>query len=364
MNERVVKSRSEVDGLLPSVRDRIYNVRIATGRSGEDVIMEEDSSADSSVQNYTRHTSFAEIAGMNYAIVHKAICQYPILKFNTLRSYFPNLKSTREFIEDGKYLGNIRVDITSKYEEPAPAILYAACLNVLGKISDSVSKIEETYEGTTRFRAEKIHDVFKNKKCNYALVHAGGVGYSQNDNTVSSGIRIDLSKEDWFAFEDNYGTGEEKAFVAYFKGYVPQLKAKYDKVYLVRNERQMHIYSFDGGERFEPDYLLFLHTNKGDGYEQMQIFIEPKGSHLIVGDKWKEDFLLELSQNAVPTTVFADDNDYKIWGFHFFNQESRMNEINSDFESLIGATGTGYDLSNTIQEYGMVAEEPAKYEAK
>ena len=30
------------------------------------------------------------------------------------------------------------------------------------------------------------------------------------------------------------------------------------KVFLVRNERQLHIYSFDGGERFEPDYLLFL----------------------------------------------------------------------------------------------------------
>ena len=29
-------------------------------------------------------------------------------------------------------------------------------------------------------------------------------------------------------------------------------------MFLVRNERQLHIYSFDGGERFEPDYLLFL----------------------------------------------------------------------------------------------------------
>ena len=68
-------------------------------------------------------------------------------------------------------------------------------------------------------------------------MHDGGIGYSQNDSTVSTGIRIDLSQEDWFAFEDNYGTNEEKAFVAYFKGFVPQLKAKYDKVYLVRNER-------------------------------------------------------------------------------------------------------------------------------
>ena len=40
-----------------------------------------------------------------------------------------------------------------------------------------------------------------------------------------------------------------------------------------------------------PDYLLFLHLPKQDGYEQLQIFIEPKGSHLVDKDSWKEDFL-------------------------------------------------------------------------
>ena len=98
---------------------------------------------------------------------------------------------------------------------------------------------------------------------------------------------MDLSKEDWFVFEDNYGTSEEKAFVAYFKEYVKDLKIKYDKVYLVRNERQLAIYSFNGGERFEPVYLLFLHIPKQDGYEQLQVFIEPKGTHLVDKDSWK-----------------------------------------------------------------------------
>lgn len=40
-----------------------------------------------------------------------------------------------------------------------------------------------------------------------------------------------------------------------------------------------------------PDYLLFLHLPKQDGYEQLQIFIEPKGTHLVDKDSWKEDFL-------------------------------------------------------------------------
>ena len=134
---------------------------------------------------------------------------------------------------------------------------------------------------------------------------------------------------------DNFGTSEEKAFVAYFKSYVPQLKAKYDKVYLLRNERQLHIYSFEGGERFEPDYLLFLHSPKNEGYEQLQVFIEPKGTHLVEADKWKEDFLLEIEVTAIPRKVYVDDNDYKIWGFHFFNQDLRAAEFTSDFEKLI-----------------------------
>lgn len=334
-NQRVEKSRTEIDGLLPSVISRIYNVRIATGQSGEDVILEEGVSTDSLVKTYVYHTSIGEIAGINYAIVHKAICQYPILKFNTLKSYYPNLLSTREFITSEKYLGGIKINITSKYEKPTPEFLYHVCLNVLNKIADSVSKIEVTYEGTKEFGVQHICEVFKNKKCNYTILHDGGLGYSQNDSTVSSDIRLDLSQEDWFVFEDNYGTNEEKAFVAFFKGYVPQLKAKYDKVYLVRNERQLHIYTFEGGERFEPDYLLFLHTPKQDGYEQLQIFIEPKGSHLVENDKWKEDFLLELGMQAIPVKTYVDDNNYKIWGFHFFNRDVRAAEFLSDMNRIL-----------------------------
>ena len=360
-NERIVKSRNEVDGLLPSVRDRVYTVRLATGQSGEDVIMEEGSSADTTVKTYTKHTTVSEIAAINYAIVHKAVCQYPILKFNTLQSYFPNLKSTREFITDSKYLGGIKLDITSRYEEPAPSILYTACLNLLGKVSDSVSKIEETYEGTKEFRAENIRDVFKNKKCNYTVMHDGGIGYSQNDSTVNVGIRLDLSQEDWFAFEDNFGTSEEKAFVAYFKGFVPQLKAKYDKVFLLRNERQMHLYSFVGGERFEPDYLLFLHSPKADGYEQLQIFIEPKGTHLIENDKWKEDFLLSLEANAVAKKKFVDDNEYKIWGFHFFNQDTRVKEFSDDLARLTQASMYKKDYYHYTEPLLKAAEEKPDY---
>lgn len=334
-NDRVEKSRNDVDGLLPSVREHIYAVKLSTGSSGEDTIFGAGNAlTEKAVATYTYRTDIQTIADMNYAIVHKALCKYSVFKFNTLKSYFPNLKATREFITSPNYLGAIKIEITSKYETPTPSILFSACVNVLGKVAESVSDIEITYVGTTEFKPTRISEMFKDKKCNYTIVHDGGLGYSQNDASVPNGRKIDLSKEDWFAFEDNFGTSEEKAFVAYFKSFIPRLKEKYDKVFLVRNERQLHIYSFDGGERFEPDYLLFLHKQNDAGYEQLQVFIEPKGTHLIADDKWKEDFLLEIEDKAVTTKIFVDDNKYKIWGFHFFNTDVRMNEFAKDMERL------------------------------
>lgn len=337
INNRIVKSRADVNELLPSVRSKTYTVSLATGQSGEDIIMEENQNvpASSAIKPILYSCTIGEIAAINYAIVNKALATQPVYKFNALKSRFPNLKSTREFITSEKYLGNIKIEIRSKYEQPPVNILSVAITNVLAKISAYISEIEEEYEGTKEFSAVNIHDVFRDKTVNYTTVVDGGIGKSQNDATVPSEMRIDLSSEDWFAFTDNYGTSEEKAFVSYFRDYIDRLKTYYSKIYLMRNERQMHIYSFDGGERFEPDYVLFLQKDKEDGYEQFQVFIEPKGSHLIETDSWKEQFLLELQANAIPVKKIVDDNKYRIWGFHFFNRDNRKDEFDSDFGGLL-----------------------------
>lgn len=334
VNERILKSRNKVIGLLPSIRDKIYKVSYATGRSGEDLIMEDNSSQDNNPENTTYRVTIGDIADINFAIIYKALCKYNIFKFNILKSYFPNLKSMREFIYDEKYLKDIRIHITTKCDTPANDAFYFACIKVFGKIGESISSIEETYEGSSDFKAQYIHNIFKEKRCNYSDPHDGGRGISQNDNSVPLALKIDLSKEEWYAFKDNYGTSEEKAFVAYFKDYVRGLKNKYDKVYLVRNERELAIYSFADGERFEPDYLLFLHLPKEEGYEQLQVFIEPKGEHLIKEDAWKEKFLLQLESKAIPVTKFADDNRYKIWGFHLFNRDVGTVEFDNDMKRL------------------------------
>lgn len=330
-NERILKSRADVHELLPSVRDKIYDVAISVGRGGEDVVLEEISS-DKSVETYSITMTFKEIADVNYSTVNRALRQFDVFKFNTLKSYFPNIKSTYEFVTDENYLGNIKIKVTSKYKALPMNVVYRACVNVLSKIALKISATEEVYEGTTEFKAHYLHEYIRDKSINVKPI-SGSIGVSQNDASVGTN-RLDLSSEDWFVFNDNFGTSEEKAFVRYFKDYVDTLRSKYDKVYLLRNERQIHLYSFDGGERFEPDYILYLCKNRADSVEQLIVFVEPKGTHLIDSDKWKEDFLLELKEKAIPTVTFVDDNKYKIWGFHFFNTECRSVEFAGDMNTL------------------------------
>lgn len=338
-NSRQKIDRTDMDGFSQSVIDRPFNVRLATGQGGEDVILDSAGVKDSNVELHTTPTTIGNIARINYAIVHKAIRRHSVFRYNTLRSYFPNLNSIRDFIFGDKYLNNIKVNITSKHKNLPPSVLYDACVYVLAGIATEVKNINEVYSASAKFDAQYIRDVFDDKSVIYTDPSGGGRGISQSDATVHADYRLDLSKEDWYAYNDNYGTSEEKRFVAYFKMYATQLQSKYDKVYLVRNERHLPIYSFASGERFEPDYLLFLHSSKTDGYEQYQIFIEPKGTHLIPKESWKESFLLELEAKAVPVKRIADDNEYRIWGFHFFNHEARVSEFDDDFARILPRDG-------------------------
>ena len=335
LNDRKIKDRKSISELLLSVRDKPYIYKADKSSSGTDELMSSvKASGQEIVLKHTSSKTIKEIATINYAIVNKALMRYPIYKFNTLKSYFPNLKSTSQFITSDEYLGNIDIIIRSSVAQLDIHILYDAVFDVLGKISNVISKIEETYIGTKEFKAKKISDIFHNKIVNYFDPHDDGIGISQNGLSVDEDLRIDLSLEDWFAYTDNYGTSEEKAFVAYFRDRVEALKKIYNKIYLIRNERAFCIYSFEDGKRFEPDYVLFLQKGNIEKFEQLQIFIEPKGSHLLEKDSWKEHFLLQLKNEAIPVKIFVDDNSYKIWGFHFFNQDN-LKDFHSDFKGLL-----------------------------
>ncbi len=90
------------------------------------------------------------------------------------------------------------------------------------------------------------------------------------------------------------------------------------------------------------------------GIPEIDIFIEPKGTHFLEKDAWKEELLLQMRSEAIPVKVFRDDNEYRIWGLYFFNTDARMKEFDEEFAEL---TGRDIDPYAAMK----VAEEPGKY---
>lgn len=269
-------------------------------------------------------------------IVLKALRQSDVYKFSNLKNYFPNIASLSEFISSMDYAGRYEVNIWSE-KKPNNIDIYNALVDLFERLSRKILSMKKTFRGTFDFEEvsmrDYVTDVMRQK--NYTqdeVEEKQGEGISQNASAVDSSYRLDLSDKGWFVYNDNYGTTEEKRFVKYFSEVIGKLEDKYDKIHLIRNERKFHIYSFDEGKRFEPDYILILEK---DGFvvEQQQIFIEPKGEHLIETDKWKEDFLLQLKDNA-KCIVYHTSDSYMILGLPFYTHTAAQ-KFKDSFEKLL-----------------------------
>ena len=298
--EKILPLKTEL-----SLKETIFKFQIGGAAGLSNLMNDEEISKQVAVKQFLK--TFSEI----FAIVHKALRKFPAYKFNNLKKFFPHLKSTKDFITDKKFLGDVQIKIIGDKNITADDKLYAVC-EVLKKISAEIFTPPKKYEGTREFTSRRLKDIFTDKTINISTPHKGGHGELQ---------KVDA---EWFAYENNFGTSEEKAFVKYFRDYYEDLKKIYDKIFLVRNERQFHIYSFDG-RRFEPDFVIFLQKQN----DKWQIFVEPKGEFLNEHDDWKEIFLLELKEK-----VIVNNDNYKILGFHFYNHDEE--EIfDKDFQTLL-----------------------------
>lgn len=129
---------------------------------------------------------------------------------------------------------------------------------------------------------------------------------------------------EWYALDNFWGTGEERSLIEFIKSSLGNLKEKYEKICLLRNEEVCKIFSFDDGQGFAPDFLLLLKT-KNDENAYFQIFIEPKGEHLAGDDNdgWKEKFLEEISERyGFSKPQKAENKDFVLYGLPFFNEQN------------------------------------------
>lgn len=287
------------------------------------------------VPEIVRRMTIRDIYIINYNIVYSALRKNPKFSFNVLKEHFPNLKSMKEFITSDDYLGDLKIRIIDNNRDLNIVELNQATESVINQLGNVIYENDVEYIGTEQFDSMKFNQIFDDTiRVNLTKIPNDSVGVSQNDVTDES-YRLDLSNKNWYVYNDNYGTTEEKKFVKYFNSYIDDLKEKYDEIFLIRNEKKLSIYSFNDGRKFEPDYLLVLTQIENTNIKQYQVFVEPKGKHLLLNDKWKEDFLLEIKDKSKPYIVFADDKDYFIWGLPFFNGESNVDKFKEKFEELL-----------------------------
>lgn len=334
INEQIKIGREDVYNIPSSFIS--YQTEVNLSSQAKEVGLADDKTRSDSKDVFKTETliKVEEYANTNYAVVYKALRQYPVFKFNRLSGYYPNLKSIKEFIISEKYVGQFELYLITD-EEPTNLDFYKAFLQFFGKLSDKILAIKDRFQGSEEFRDVELCKYVKDTERKKMNPDDSGEGVSQNSVPENTGFKMDLSLSDWYVYNDNYGTTEEKKFVKFFSTKVEKLKETYDEVYLIRNERNLHIYSFKEGKRFEPDYILLLRNNLSEKIEQQQIFVEPKGTHLLEKDSWKEEFLLELEKQADIICYNNDTDDFKVLGLPFYNKNEKEKEFSEAIDNLL-----------------------------
>ncbi|MCB9063488.1 MAG: DEAD/DEAH box helicase family protein [Halobacteriovoraceae bacterium] len=259
-------------------------------------------------------------------VVLKALQKSEFYNFSKISEFIPELKSIDELVESEKYLAGFAITLEGRKEDIDNLnnqIYFEAVLKLLNIIQQEIQSNTSEYEGTKEFEASSFKVVFGDKK---VKVKIG----SENENG-----RWDYVKDkDWYVFDSFYGTSEEKDFVDLVARMIDELREKYQEIYLVRNERVLKIFSFKDGSAFEPDYLLFMKDKKGKDLNY-QLFIEPKGMHLAEYDKWKNEFLQEITEmNKTKMALEYKSKKYKILGVPFYNK-AKENDFRDKFYEIL-----------------------------
>ncbi len=306
------------------VKKKNIVVRIMSGGGKETALFKESLVVREGVKRVRKDF---KIKNFETHIIRNALAKNDFFDFTSLKKYFPTLTSISEFIENNKYLADFGV--TFEIEKYAINIdnleKFKATLKLLEQIEKEIKANLTEYIGSEDFTPFfiKDHKLSKDKSIKV-----------KKDSERLDGQEEFLENKDWYVFNANYGTIQEKDFVKMIDAQVSELRKKFKNIYLFRNERQLKIYNFSNGQAFEPDYLLFL-VNKGDKGITYQLFLEPKGKHLLEHDKWKSEFLEEIKEKFGDKILeFSKSQKYKIIGVPFYNTETENDFKEKLLESI------------------------------
>jgi len=329
VNERLPYDRSDILELPEELRNKIFKIKFSTGYTSTSRIFESDNS-----QNSTRSTKIHDINKFGEPVIRKAINKLPFYRFNNLQRYFPKLKSITEFINSSSFLQNLKIEIDGSkdlVEIPDKEVQLKSVISILQEIQEYISNGFIEFKGSFEFKSKNISYVFGDKTLNYTVNESEDSEYGKpQTNASETNIYVDLSQEDWYAYNDNFGTSEEKYLVKFIRQAYQALKNKYDDIFLLRNENHFKLFNFEDGKVFEPDFVFFMKESSQIKPIIFQTFIEPKGDNLLLTDKWKQDFLLQIAQKARFVELFSN-REYRLIGLPFYNEDNLKHNFDTIF---------------------------------
>lgn len=324
------------DSFSESVISHTFRVELPKRQMKSDTIFERIVS-DSGLNKYGTLT----MRSLGAHVVRAALNSNPEFSFRHIKQAFPPLASIEEFITSHKFLSALKIDIAGgdiTLENLSQSQKLFVAQQVLKQLSPMIFKKLGTYEGTRKFTPRDFKDVFKDHTLRFCVDQG-----SAKENGVSMrtprnlALRLDLATCEWYAYNDCFGTSEEKYLIKYIESIIEKLREKYCDIYLVRNELDLKIYAFEDGAAFKPDFVLFMrHKDNDEIFDNIQIFIEPKGAHLEASDQWKEDFLLLIGKDSI-LSFETPNNKFRMWGLPFFreNKKSRFDKAMKESLSLL-----------------------------
>jgi type III restriction enzyme len=219
--------------------------------------------------------------------------------FKNIKKKIPQASSRKDFIE--KYLQDTEIKAVN-FDGNIPILI----IYVLQVIKNRIEGNYAEFEGTKEFSRKKfIHTTLENK-----------ILYSSEEKTKTANYSF-------LAQENIDATGEEVAFLEFINNKHENIKEKTEYFWVIRNLKFFEIYTFKDGQKLEPDFIILSKLKNGQN-ANMQIFIEPKGEHLLekTSEILKEEFLQTIG-------IKFDGNEIK--GLGFFNSQRRMKTFAEQF---------------------------------
>lgn len=331
-NKSEKKSYTKVKNLRDVVENTTFAHKIKAGKSTETGIFDEQQALPETINKKT-----ISLNDIERHISRKAFDKIEFFQFENLKHFFPSLRSVEEFLTSENYAGLIKIELSArngKLDHLTNADKLEICLSVLKEISGKISAGNNEFIGTKEFYGQNIKLIAKDKKLE---ILTGGddkeFGIAMTE-TLNDDLRLNLAAQDWYMYDENYGTSEEKHLIQFVRQAMEELQKNYKDIYLLRNEKLFKIYRFSDGQAIEPDFVLFLKDKKTQKTISYQLFIEAKGNRGLIEDKWKEDFLKEIETTFTLETLF-EKQEFRLIGLPFFNKQQTRQQFDEAFRQKL-----------------------------